>query len=74
MPVCDICGSPSNGFECDWPVQRVRRGAARAADVVRTQGMETSACRNHVCDRCMVERDDRMVICKDHWNSWEAVA
>lgn len=28
MPTCDICGAPSNGFECDWPVEGfVRRPA-----------------------------------------------
>lgn len=22
MPTCDICGAPSNGLECDWPVEK----------------------------------------------------
>jgi hypothetical protein len=22
MPNCDICGLPSNGYECDWPVEQ----------------------------------------------------
>lgn len=33
------------------------------------------ACGKRVCDACMIERDPNlMVICKDHWFSWEKVA
>ena len=161
MLLCDICGAPSNGYECDWPVtgftevpvsslqvgEEVRRvkewrktkTVARVAELSRnpagdhtsfilTLAMQTPssirrnnklmaekqhnplffmperealliawkadrfkrfavpghhvikasrghACSKHVCDACMVERDpNRMVICADHWFSWEQVA
>jgi len=38
MPNCDICGLPSNGYECDWPVEKfveVPLAKVKVGDVVR---------------------------------------
>jgi hypothetical protein len=29
VTACDLCGAPSNGYECDWPVEEFRARRAR---------------------------------------------
>ena len=46
MLVCDICGGPANGFECDWPVDRFipkKAKALQVGDVVCRMSRKKSA-------------------------------